>query len=294
MIWRRHLTMVALILAPFPLCAAEPKAVTTLQLRQDGPSLSPKEAKALTPQALGDALLEPGHLPVLEVVVGPQGMEPPPPPGGAVPTQIKLYLQPALSGESGFCQRTVATTYLQPVSRSKNPSGRPISLATEVAYQWIGEARGALACSGSKYAFFIPSLEGRQRALEAVRLLAMASQTAERGGRVRFPLSLEDKEGPEMLAYQRDHPEQSPIPDWQIITDANKALATLPIGEVRFAGPSETAFSNVLHVSDFATIKNHLARGVTVFLGDDWTAGIVIVDGRIVKMRLQRAIPPPF
>jgi hypothetical protein len=297
MMWRRHTTTAALILVPFALYAAEPQGATTLQLRPDGPSLSTEEAKALTPQALGDALLAPGHLPVLEVVVGPQGMEPPPPPGGAVPTRVKLYLQPLLSEQSGFCQRTVATTYLQPVSWPKNPSassGRPINLATDVAYRWIGEARGAWACNGPKYAFFIPSIEEKQRALEAVRLLAMASQAAKKGGRLGFPVSVQDKEGSEMLAYQRDHPEQPPISDFQILTNAKKALASLPIGEVTFVGPSETAFSNVLLASDFTTFRNRSARGITVFLGGDWTVGIVIVDGRIVRMRLQRAIPPPF
>ncbi len=295
--WRRHMTMAALILVPSALYAAEPRTTTTLQLRPEGPSISPEEAKALPPQALGDALLAPGHLPVLEVVVGAQGMEPPPPPGGVVPTRVKLYLKPLLSEQSGFCQRTIATTYLQPVSRPENSSasgGRPINLTTEVAYRWIGEARGALACNAPKYAFFIPSLEEKQSALEAVRLLAAASEAAKKGRPLGYSLSLVDKEGPEMLAFQREHPELTPVPGLRIINDAKKALASLPIGEATFAGPSETAFPNILKASDLKTTKSRVARGMTVFLGGDWIAGLVIVDGRIVRMRLQRAIPPPF
>jgi hypothetical protein len=291
------MTLADLILVPFALCAAESATATTLQLRQDGPPLSTEEAKALTPQALGDALLAPGHLPVMEVEVGPQGMEPPAPPGSPFPTRIKLYVQPFLSEQSGFCQRTVATTYLQPVSRSKDQSasgGRPINLATEVAYRWIGEARGASACNGPKYAYFIPSFGEKQLALQAVRLLAMARQAARKDRRIAFPLSVQDIEGSEMLVYQRDHPEQPSIPDLHIVTDAKKALASLAISEVTFVSSSETGLSNVLLASDLAILKNSSARGITIFLGGDWKAGIVIVDGRIIRMRLQRAVPPPF
>jgi hypothetical protein len=80
----------------------------------------------------------------------------------------------------------------------------------------------------------------------------------------------------------------------QIITDAKKALALLPIDTVTFAGPSSTASPDILHASDLTDTKNRSPQGTTVFLGGDWTVGLAIVDGRIVWMRLMREIPPPF
>lgn len=88
------------LLAPASLCAAEPKASTAIRLRDHLPSLTSDEAKALTPAELGDALLAPGHLPVTDDTVGPQGMEPSPPPGGSAATRVKLFLQPVLGEPS--------------------------------------------------------------------------------------------------------------------------------------------------------------------------------------------------
>ena len=284
-----------LMLAPAALCAAEPEVATMIRLRQDGPSIATGEAKALTPQALGDALLAPGHPPVTEAVVGPQGMEPPAPPDS--PVQVKLYLEPISSAQPGFCQRTIATVYLDPpggMKDAQSPSDRPGSLATEIAYRWRDETRKALVCSAPKFAFFIPRPGEQQQALEAVRLLASARRAARQGTRLSFPVSIKDREGPEMLAYERQHPHEPRIADLQVMTDAKKALASLPIDAVTFAGPSSTASPDVLHASDLAGAKRSSLRGMTIFLGGDWAVGLVIVEGRIVRMRLLRQIPPPF
>jgi hypothetical protein len=242
-----------LLLAPAALSAGGPDVAPALQLRQDGPSLTLQEAKALTPQALGDALLAPGHPPVTEAGVGPQGMEPPPP-GAAVSTRVKLFLQPAPSEQPGFCQRTVATLYLEPGDAPKGM--RPGHLATEIAYRWSGEAHAGSACSAAQYAFFIPRPGEERLALGAVRLLASASEAARQKRRIGYPLSLEDKEGPEMLAYERANPKEPTIPGWRIMTDAREALATLPIDAVTYAGPSSTAIPDILRPADLARGKN--------------------------------------
>jgi hypothetical protein len=288
--------MVAIMLfAPAALSAAEPQLATTIRLRQDRPTIAPDEAKALTPQALGDVLLAPGHPPVTEVAVGPQLMEPPAAPGS--PVQVKLYLEPASSEQSGFCQRTIATVYFDPAGSLKDagaPKDRPGSLATEIAYRWSDETRKASACNAPKFAFFIPRAGEQQQALEAVRLLASASRAARQGTRMSFPVSIKDKEGPEMLAYLRQHPEDSRIADLRVLTDAKKALASLPVDAVTFVGLSSTVLVDVLHASDTVGAKQPSLRGMTILLGGDWAAGLVIVDGRIVRMRLLRQIPPPF
>jgi hypothetical protein len=74
-----RLLLAALSVISSPLLAAEPAEISTMRLRENGPALTPEQAEALSAAALGDALLAPGHPPVTEVTVGPEGMEPPPP-----------------------------------------------------------------------------------------------------------------------------------------------------------------------------------------------------------------------
>lgn len=217
------------------------------------------------------------------------------PPGSAVP--VKLYLEPASRKQSGFCQRTIATVYLDPAGSSKDAGsakGRPSNLAIETAYRWSDETRKASACNAPKFAFFIPRSGQQQQALEAVRLLASARRAARQGTRLPFPVSIEDKEGPEMLAYERQHLQEPRIAGLRVMTDANKALASLPVDAVTFAGASSTAGSDPLHASDLVDAKRPSLRGMTIFLGGDWVVGLVIAEGRIVRMRLLRQLPPPF
>ncbi|MEO8375236.1 MAG: hypothetical protein ABI471_08420 [Sphingomonas bacterium] len=292
---KSHAIAAIMLLAPAALCAAEPDVATTIRLRQDGPSIAPEDAKGLTPQALGDVLLAPGHPPVTEVAVGAQGMDPPTPPDS--PVRVKLYLEPASSEQTGFCQRIIATVYLDPAGSSKDAGsakGRPNNLSTETAYRWSDETRKASACSAPKFAFFIPRPGEQQQALEAVRLLASARRAARQGTRLSFPVSIEDKEGPEMLAYQRRYPQRPRIAGLRIMRDAKKALASLPVDAVTFAGPSSTAGSDLLHASDLVDAKRPSLRGMTIFLGGDWVVGLAIAERRIFRMRLLRQIPPPF
>ncbi len=282
---------------PAALVAAEPDLAAAIRIRQNGPSVTPEMAKILSPQALGDLLLGPGHTPVTEVVVGPEGMEPPLPPGKPVATRVKLYLQPSESKRSGFCQRTVATIYLKPVDRLQDgrlPGSGPNSLSTEVAYRWVGEVSDASACEAPKHQFFIPQPGQVQHALDVVRLLALASQAAKKSRPLPFLFSVEDKLGPKMLAYQHEHPGLPPLPAMKIFTDPRKALASLPISQVTFAGPASTAYPNIILPSDLNDEKRGPLQAMTIFLGGDWVVGLVLSHGRIVRMRMLRQVPAPF
>lgn len=287
----------ALSLIATPLLAAEPADRSTPRLRENGPAITPEQAVALSAAALGDALLAPGHPPVTEVTVGPVGMEPPTPPGMPHSTRIQLYLKPVGSEKTGFCERVIATVYLAPVNPLKDghlPASSAARISTRTVYRWVGPPQNGVTCTASKYQFFYVKPEAEDQALEAVHLLGLASQDANLGRRISFPMSVEDRLGPRMLAYQRQHPEIASNPEPKIITNAKKALASLPIGAVSFSGLASTASPDVLRPSDRTNKIGTGRRAMTIFLGGDWVVGLIISGGQIKMMRIVREIPAPF
>lgn len=48
-----------------------------IEVRRNGPPLTLEQARKMTPAQLADALLAPGHRPIVEASVGPEGMSPP-------------------------------------------------------------------------------------------------------------------------------------------------------------------------------------------------------------------------
>lgn len=292
-----RLMLVALPLIATPLSAAEPAERSTTRLRENGPAITPEQAVALSAAALGDALLAPGHPPVTEVTVGPVGMEPPTPPGMPHSTRIELYLKPVRSGKTGFCERVIASVYLAPVSRLNDghlPASPAARISVRTAYRWVGTPQNGVICTASKHQFFWAKPETKNQALEAVHLLGLASQDAKLGRRISFPVSVEDRLGPRMLAYERQHPEIARDPELKIITNAKKALASLPVGAVSFSGLASTAYPDVLRPSDRTDNIGTKQRAMTIFLGDVWSVGLIISGGQIKLMRLVREIPAPF
>lgn len=292
-----RLMLGALSLIATPLLAAEPAERSTPRLRENGPAITPEQAVALSAAALGDALLAPRHPPVTEVTVGPEGMEPPTPPGMPDFTRIKLYLEPIRSGKTGFCERVIATVYLAPVNRLKDghlPASPAARISTQTAYRWVGPPQNGVTCTASKYQFFTTKPEAEDQALEAVHLLGLASQDAKLGRRVSFPVSVKDREGPSMLAYERQHPEIPRDPELKIITNAKKALASLPVDAVSFSGLASTAYPDVLRPADRTNRIGTGQRAMTIFLGGDWAVGLIVSGGQIKLMRMVREIPAPF
>lgn len=286
MIFRGLMGLILVMPAP----AVQLEASYAVQLRGDAPSVSPDQAEAMTPQKLGDLLLGREHPPALEARIGPEGMEAPPAPGRPISTRVKLYLEPRPSAMKGFCERTVATIYLEAVDRLSDgsiPASRPKTLSTEQAYQWVGAERSASRCKQSKNRYFIPRPGDDQRALEVVSLLASSSEAASQGKRPPFPVSLEDRMGPEMLAFQRTHPKVlPPNTKIEIITDEKRALASLPLDEISFVGAASTAYPNIVQSVD-------PQQAITVFLGGVWVVGLELKRGRLNQMRLLRQIPAP-
>lgn len=277
---------------------AELQGSAVLALKSDRAAISPEQAKTLSPRELGRALLSEATLPVVEATVGPQGMEPPAPPGPPAATRVKLYLQPTPATEPGFCQQLVATLFLKPAKPmpdATSPSWTPRDISTVVSYRWIGEgAPATLTCSAPRTSFFTPEPGEAKQALQAVRLLVSANAAAKHGRRLAFPLSVEDLLGPEMLDFQRKHPELRPVPGMKIIKDAREALAVLPINAITFVGPASRAYPDILQASDLTTLDKHSLRPMTLFLGGEWTVGLVLDQEGITRMRLRRAIPAPF
>lgn len=291
-----RLMLGALSLLTTPLLAAEPAEHTT-RLRENGPAITPEQAVALSAAALADALLAPGHPPVTEITVGPEGMEPPTPPGVPHSTRIKLYLEPMRSGKTGFCERGIATVYLVPVNRSKDghlPASPAARISIQTAYRWVGPPQNGVTCTASKYQFFTLKPDAEDQALEAVHLLGLASQDAKLGRRIFFPVSVEDREGPSMLAFERRHPEIPRDPELKIITNAKKALASLPVDAVSFCGLASTAYPDVLRPVDRKIKMGTEQRAMTIFLGGDWAVGLIISGGQIKLMRIVRELPAPF
>ncbi len=292
-----RLLLATLSVITSPLLTAESTERATVRLRENGPVITPEEAKALSAAALGDALLAPGHRPVSEVTVGPEGMDPPTPPGILESTRIKLYLEPIRSEKIGFCERAIATVYLAPVNRLKDghlPASPAARISTQIAFRWVGLSRNGVACAASKYQFFTAKPEAEDEALEAVRLLGLASQDAKLSRRLSFPVSIEDREGSSMLAYERQHPEVPHIPELKIITDAKEALASLPVDAVSFSGLASTAYPTVLRPADQPNKMGPGQRAMTIFLGGDWAVGLIISNGQIKLMRIVRELPAPF
>lgn len=171
-----RLMLGALSLIATPLLGADPAERSAPRLRENGPAITPEQAVALSAAALGDALLAPGHPPVTEVTVGPEGMEPPTPPGMPDFTRIKLYLEPIRSGKTDFCERVIATVYLAPVNRLKDghlPASPAARISTQTAYRWVGPPQNGITCTASKYQFFTAKPEAEDQALEAVHLLGV-------------------------------------------------------------------------------------------------------------------------
>ncbi len=77
-------------------------ADTRVALRTDRPDLTRQEAAAMTPAALADALLAPGHPPIVERVMLPEGVPPPPGPHPS-PLDVRLVAAATLDTASGFC-----------------------------------------------------------------------------------------------------------------------------------------------------------------------------------------------
>lgn len=263
-------------------------ATGTIALNPAAPALTPAEARARSPSALADALLAPGHPRVTETVVGPEFNGPPPPPGAPSTTEIRLYFAATRTGPLSFCEKKVALVTLAPVFGSlvSLPPARPRTLALSSTYRWRAPGR---SCEGDYRSFFsvVPKLGSSS--FGVVR--ALAELRRRRGAGV--PVSIDDRYARDIGEYWREHPDKDnppPVP----ITDGRKALAAFPIDAISGVYPAGYSPTDPLTPADLRTPSGRALEGVSLFAGGEWNAGLVLDGGRIVRVRLERAIQPPF
>ena len=266
---RRCLRCFAVCLATaFSLSANAEVQPPAIRLRADAPSVDPAKAAAMTPQALGDAMLEPGHPVVDEAAVGPEGMDPPISPTASVATPIKLFFHPVRNEPAGFCRRDEADIVLELAGRT--PSGGivptpPASITNIRSFRWVGQH--GTGCAAARYDWFSPRPDEEGKALGLVRLVASLQRKAASGGHLPFDLRVNDKMGPEMAASERDHPGQHWNSPPVVFTDGCAALAVLPLGEVGYAGPSTHVGDNVLPFDWTTTLNKRPLTSSTLFVG---------------------------
>ena len=272
--------------------------LAAIALRQDGPALTPAQGRALRPSALADALLAPGHPPVVEVVVGPEGQMPPPP-GMASGTPIRLFSAAGPSSHAGFCEKTVANVSLaavMPQDRDRLPA-RPEALSITRLYRWEGKPGRRSTCEGRHYAFFSPDPDKVERLLAVVRLLAEAQRSARAGRALRFAVSVTDEKAlanRDFAGRNTDPTTQPTGDDMTPITDGRAALTMVPLPYISWIGAGKSAGGNPLTRADLVGAGGRRLEAVGLFAGGDWTVGIALDGDRIVAIRMRRAIPAPF
>jgi hypothetical protein len=271
-----------------------------VQLRPDARALTPAQARAMSPAELGDALLAAGHPAVVEAVVGSGIMEAPTPPGQPLVTPVKLFLAARPGELRGFCEKMMVTILLAPTARGAAENvapARPASLSTSLRYRWADPGRQAPSrCEAPANSFFSPEPSKAERRFKLVRLLAKAREDAVRGRDLPFEIEVVDDLGREMQDFARRHPDQAAHirPDMmKTFASGRAALAALPIGEIREIQDVFFAGISPLSASDLIDPPGRRREHVGLFLGD-WSAGVVLDGDRIVRISLQRAIPPPF
>lgn len=136
-----------------PASARREPSPAIVRLRSDAVPIDPGLAVAMKPDALGDAILAPGHPIVDEAVVGPEGMDPPISPTMPVATQIKLFLHPVADEPPGFCRRTEVDLHLKLAGRTAGGGISPTvpeAMTTKQAFRWIGGRKSAAGCAAPR------------------------------------------------------------------------------------------------------------------------------------------------
>jgi len=114
-----------------------------------GSAVTPDEVSTMPPAELGEKLLGPTRLPIVEAYVA--GGDPPPPPGAPVVTKVWLYEQARESSEPGFCEKVRYQVRLDPVRPGADgklpPAGADI-VTPSTLYRWKTADSSGPACEG--------------------------------------------------------------------------------------------------------------------------------------------------
>ncbi|MDQ0839251.1 hypothetical protein [Sphingomonas faeni] len=267
----------------------------TIDIRRDAPPVTLDQARGMSPADLGDALLIAGHSPIVEAVVGPEGMLPPPPPELPEESEIKLFSAAEPAQQADFCEKTRAVVRLEPVLRSQGelPPSRPKSVSLTKLYRMAVQKNGASRCEAKRYEFFALDEKLADRTFTILRLL----NSLRMNGIRKVVVSIDDQEARGMQDYVRENPSQAKgLPKEYItpITDGRVAIERFPISSISYVRNYVKAWDNTLSDLDLKDRKGHDLEAISLFAGGTWDAGIVLDGGRIVKVRFKKAIPPPF
>jgi hypothetical protein len=266
----------------------------TIEIRRDGPALTVAQAQALTPEALADVLLVPGHPPVDEAIIGREGMYPPPPPGTLEATEVRFFTTPVPSSKSGFCERTEALVTLAPVMRQNRelPPAGAMTVSLTPMYRWADKAKGALSCKAPRGDFFKLDPKLGDRTFTVIRAL----QALKSGSAKNVQISIDDRGAREMRDFVKRNSYLPSLSKSTItpITSAREALRMFPITRVASIRLYVRVWDNgPLHEDDLKARSNHPIDAVQLIAGEQWNTGVVLQGGQIVTVRFVKAIPPP-
>lgn len=250
-------------------------------LRPDRPTLTQPQAAAMSPAALADALLAPGHPPITERVMLPGTFVPPPPPPFRAPLDVRLIAAATFDAPSGFCLKRSWRV-------SGTPEGRPTALAPEPTLYRLPPATGG--CEAEHRSFFGVAAADRPRAFTVVHLLAALAHNP---GRVDFPVGIDDQEGRAMAAYCHGRPAFCNFPV-TVITSGRRALADLPVQAIAYVCRHSLLGADLLSPADLTGPDGQPRESWQVFVGGEYTVQLALDGDRIVAMKLRRSIPPPF
>jgi len=277
-------------------------AAAVLALRADAPSLDLNIARTMTPAALADALLPPGHPPVVEAVVHPAGMEAPAP----FVTKVELLSAPQMTADSGFCSAALYTvSFESPASAKWNALAtypvRPLSLAVETVYRLPNSARplGTDGCAAPMHSHFHvdPSMHGRE--FQLMRLLAQSQKAAKSGAALPFDLSVQDKMADDFERLNRSRPD-----GWQPavfganefarLRDGRQALSAIPFEDTAYIAFDPTSIDPVIIPSHPPGDCTQRVCTAELLVGVEWRAEVAFTATKIVSLHVTRAIPAPF
>jgi hypothetical protein len=253
----------------------------------------------MSPNALGDALLTPGHPTILETRVGVQGMMPPPPPDTPFQSPIDLVVKPEVSSEQGFCERSVAHVLLAPVvfSLGKDLAARPVQISTEQTYSWIVNSGEGAECDAHYRRYFSLQKGYERQVLTLVRSLAELQARVKAGRRIAPKITVDDREAPKWRKFAQTNKDpriQPTAEDMTPLTDGKVALSSISIGNISSVEFGRQSWHAPLKDKDL-TGKGGAARDhAALFASGEWTLDVALDGSRIALIRMVRETPPPF
>jgi hypothetical protein len=189
-------------------------------------AVTPADIGRLPPVVLGERLLGPTRLPIVEAYRYGEPLEPPPPPGQPTVVRIRLFERARESGEPGFCEKVRYMVRLRPVITPPSGETPPSTVDTvtpSTLYRWHGTDPKEDACEGPSTDFFDVRDADMATIFGEIRHLAATQQALRAGAAVAMTGTVDDALG------RAGHPAEGvvgPITDWRA------ALMRFPVSAI--------------------------------------------------------------